>query len=111
MVCAPLQIYIVLSIFTIITFAFNLWSNIKVADIQNPSETVFKIQAKQNSTWGLVVKIIFLILYGYLIHVMCLNKLDKYAWIIMFFPALFSLYNMFYSSAIGAIMAIRGASN
>ena len=71
MVCAPLQVYIVLSIFTIITYGFNLWSNIKVADIQNPSETVFKIQAKQNSTWGLVVKIVFLILYGYLIHVMC----------------------------------------
>tara|TARA_B100000902_G_scaffold398811_1_gene466990 strand:- start:1622 stop:1957 length:336 start_codon:yes stop_codon:yes gene_type:complete len=108
MVCAALQVYIVLSIFTIITYGFNLWSNIKVVDVQDPSETLFKVQAKQNSTWGLIVKIVFLVLYGYLIHVMCQNKLEKYAWIIMFFPILHFYYNMFYSSAIGAIMAIRG---
>ena len=108
MVCAPLQIYIVLSIFTIITYSINLWTNIKVIDVENPSDSLFKVQAKQNSAVGLFVKIIFIILYGYLLSVMCQNNLEKYAWIVMFFPMLYFLYNMFYISAIGAIMAIRG---
>ena len=108
MVCAPLQIYVVLSIFTIITYSINTWSNIKVIDFENPSDSLFKIQAKQHSAAGLFIKILFIILFGYLISVMCHNKLEKYAWIVMFFPALHFLYNMFYTSAIGAIMAIRG---
>ena len=108
MVCAPLQIYVVLSIFTVITYSINLWSNIKVIDFENPSNTLFKVRAKEHSAAGLFIKIIFMILYGYLLSVMCENKLEKYAWIVMFFPMLYFLYNMFYTSAIGAIMAIRG---
>ena len=106
--CAPLQVYIVISIISIITFIINMFTNVHVTQVNNPSDLYLKVQASKHGYIALFIKIVFIILFGYLLQVMCDNKLDKYVWIVMFFPFIIFLFVTLYSMSIGAISAIRG---
>ena len=106
--CAPLQVYIVISIISVITYLINMFSTVHVTEVSNPSDLYLKVQSTRNGYMALAIKILFIIIFGYLIQVMCNNKLQKAAWIVMFLPFIMFLFIMLYAMSIGAIMAVRG---
>ena len=106
--CAPLQVYVVISIISVITYVINMISTVHVQSIYNPGDHFVKSESVKNGYLALAIKILFLILYGYLLQVLCKNKLDTVAWIIMFLPFILIAFIMLYAMAIGGIMAIRG---
>ena len=106
--CAPLQVYIVISIISVITYLINMFSNVQVLNVNNPSDMYLKVQSARYGYIALFVKILFIILFGYLIQVLCNNKLQRIAWIIMFLPFILILFIILYAMSIGAIMAVRG---
>ena len=107
-VCAPLQVYVVLSIISVITYLINMFSTVHVAEVSNPSDMYLKVQSQNHGYMALAIKILFIILFGYLIQVMCDNRLEKAAWIVMFLPFVLFLFIVLYAMSIGAIMAVRG---
>ena len=107
-VCAPLQVYVVISIISIITYLINMFSTIHVKEVSNPSDLYLKVLSARHGYMALAVKILFIIIFGYLIQVMCDNKLEKVAWVVMFLPFVLFLFVALYAMSIGAIMAVRG---
>jgi tetrahydromethanopterin S-methyltransferase subunit E len=85
-----------------------MFSTIHVKEVSNPSDLYLKVQSERHGYMALVVKILFIILFGYLVQVMCDNKLQKVAWIVMFLPFVLFLFVILYTMSIGAIMAVRG---
>ena len=106
--CAPLQVYVVLAIISVITYMINMYSSIHVVETQNPSDLYLKTVSTQHGYMALLVKIVLIILFGYLLQVLCDNKLVDVAWIVMFFPFILFLFVALYAMSIGAIMAVRG---
>ena len=106
--CAPLQVYIVISIISVITYLINMFTSLQVRQVKNPSDLYLRIQSERHGYMALAVKILFIILFGYLVQVMCDNKLEKVAWIVMFLPFVLFLFIVLYAMSIGAIMAVRG---
>ena len=106
--CAPLQVYIVISIISVLTYLLNMFSSIHVKEVSNPSDLYLKILSQRHGYMALAVKILFIIIFGYLIQVMCNNKLEKVAWVVMFLPFVLFLFIALYAMSIGAIMAVRG---
>ena len=106
--CAPLQVYVVISIISVITYLINMFSTIHVKEVSNPSDIYLKVLSERHGYMALAVKILFIIIFGYLIQVMCDNRLEKVAWIVMFLPFVLFLFVALYAMSIGAIMAVRG---
>ena len=107
-ICAPLQIYILIAVISVITYLINMFSTVHVTQVKNPSDLYLKVQSKNHGYIALAIKILFIILFGYLIQVMCDNRLEKAAWIVMFLPFVLFLFIVLYAMSIGAIMAVRG---
>ena len=105
--CAPSQVFSVLAVISVIVYLINLFTkaNIKTIDI---TDYMYKTDAIKNAYMALAVKIVMLVLYGYFLQVLCNNKLDKVAWVVLFYPFLVSLFVILYSSSIGLLSAIRG---
>ena len=76
--CAPLQVYVVISIISVITYLINMFSTVHVAEVNNPSDMYLKVQSARYGYIALFIKILFIIMFGYLIQVMCNNKLEKF---------------------------------
>ena len=106
--CAPLQVYVVISIISVITYLINMFSIIHVKEVSNPSDLYLKVLSARHGYMALAVKILFIIIFGYLLQVMCDNKLEKIAWVVMFLPFVLFLFIVLYMMSIGAIMAVRG---
>jgi len=106
--CAPLQVYIVISIISVITFVVNTLTGAQIKNIYNPGANFIQKDSVKNIYLALLIKILFLVLYGYLLQVLCNNNLDKVAWIIMFMPFILIAFITLYAMAIGGIMAVRG---
>tara|TARA_B100000683_G_C12176695_1_gene426610 strand:- start:99 stop:461 length:363 start_codon:yes stop_codon:yes gene_type:complete len=106
--CAPLQVYIVISIISVITYLINMFTSLQVRQVKNPSDLYLRVQSERHGYMALAVKILFIILFGYLVQVMCDNKLEKVAWVVMFLPFVLFLFIVLYAMSIGAIMAVRG---
>ena len=107
-ICAPLQIYIVIAVISVITYLINMFSTVHVAEVKNPSDIYLKVQSQNHGYIALAIKMLFIVMFGYLIQVMCQNNLERIAWIVMFLPFVLVLFIVFYSMSIGAIMAVRG---
>ena len=105
--CAPSQVFMVLAVISVIIYLINMFTNanIKTVDV---TDYMYKSNAIQNAYMALAVKIVMLVLFGYLLQVLCDNKLDRVAWIVLFFPFLMMGFTVLYSSSIGIINAIRG---
>ena len=105
--CAPTQVFMVLAVISVIIYLINMYTNanIKTVDV---TDYMYKSNAIQNAYLALAVKIVMLVLFGYLLQVLCDNKLDRVAWIVLFFPFLMIAFTVLYSSSIGIINAIRG---
>lgn len=106
--CAPLQVYIVISIISVVTYLINMFSIVHVTQVNNPSDMYLKVQSARYGYIALFIKILFIILFGYLIQVMCDNRLEKVAWVVMFLPFVLFLFIVLYAMSLGAIMAVRG---
>ena len=109
--CAPLQVYIVISIISVITFVVNTLTGAQIKNIYNPGANFIQKDSVKNIYLALLIKILFLVLYGYLLQVLCDSKLDRVAWIVLFFPFLMIAFTVLYSSSIGILSAIRGNKN
>ena len=105
--CAPSQVFIVLAVISIIIYLINMFTsaNIKTIDVTN---YMYRTDAIQNAYLALVVKVVMLILYGYFLQVLCDNKLERIAWIVLFFPFLVFAFIVLYGTSIGILSAIRG---
>jgi hypothetical protein len=105
--CAPSQVFSVLAVISVIIYLINLFTsaNIRTVDV---TDYMYKTNAMTNAYIALAVKIVMLILYGYVLQVLCDNKLEKVAWIILLFPFLLIGFTVLYSTSVGLISAIRG---
>ena len=85
--CAPSQVFSVLAVISVIIYVINMFTNfnIRTVDVTN---YMYKTNAINNAYVALAVKIVMLILYGYVLQVLCDNKLERVAWIILLFPFL-----------------------
>ena len=107
--CAPSQVFSVLAVISVIIYLINLFTsaNIQTVDV---TDYMYKTNAINNAYVALAVKIVMLILYGYVLQVLCDNKLEKVAWIILLFPFLLIGFTVLYSTSVGLITSIRGGS-
>ena len=64
--------------------------------------------AIKNGYMALAVQVLFLILYRYLLQVLCKNKLDRVAWVILFLPYVLFGFIVTYSMSMGALAVVRG---
>ena len=105
--CAPSQVFVVLAVISVIIYLINMFTkaNIKTIDV---TDYMYRTDAIQNAYMALAVKIVMLVLYGYFLQVLCDNKLDRIAWIILFFPFLLFAFVVLYGTSIGILSAIRG---
>ena len=106
--CAPVQVYGVLAFIAVFAYVLHMTFNVQVKQTVDVTDYYFKNDAVQYGYMALALKVIFLIIYGYLLSVLCDNKLDKVAWIILFMPYVLVGWHMAYAQSIGAINAIRG---
>ena len=83
----------------------SLIPNIQTVDI---TDYMYKTNAMNNAYAALAIKIVMLILYGYVLQVLCDNKLERVAWIILLFPFLVIGFLVLYSTSVGLISSIRG---
>ena len=106
-ICAPSQVFSVLAVVSVIIYLINMFTsaNIRTVDV---TDYMYKTNAMTNAYIALAIKIVMLILYGYILQVLCDNKLDKVAWIILLFPFLLVGFTILYSTSVGLITAIRG---
>jgi hypothetical protein len=106
-ICAPSQVFSVLAVISVIIYLINMFTsaNIRTVDV---TDYMYKTNAMTNAYIALVVKIVMMILYGYVLQVLCDNKLERVAWIILLFPFLLLGFTVLYSTSVGLISAIRG---
>lgn len=105
--CAPSQVFSVLAVISVIIYLINLFTsaNIQTVDI---TDYMYKTDAVNNAYLALAIQIVMLILYGYVLQVLCDNKLERVAWIILLFPFLVVGFLVLYSTSIGLLSALRG---
>ena len=106
-ICAPSQVFSVLAVISVIIYIINMFTslNIRTVDV---TDYMYKTDAINNAYAALAVKVIMLILYGYVLQVLCNNKLERVAWIILLFPFLLIGFLVLYSTSVGLITAVRG---
>ena len=106
-ICAPSQVFSVLAVISIVIYLINMFTslNIRTVDV---TDYIYKTDAINNAYAALAVKIVMLILYGYVLQVLCDNKLERVAWIILLFPFLLIGFLVLYSTSVGLISAVRG---
>ena len=105
--CAPSQVFSVLAVISVVIYVINMFTsfNIRTVDVTN---YMYKTDAINNAYAALAVKIVMLILYGYVLQVLCDNKLERVAWIILLLPFLLIGFLVLYSTSVGLISAVRG---
>ena len=69
--CSPVQVYIVLAVISIIFYLINMFTTVHVNDPINPGSYLFKNNAVQYGYMALVLKVVFHIMFGYLLQVLC----------------------------------------
>ena len=106
--CTPVQVFVVLAVISTIIYLINMFTTVHVSDPVDPGNYLFKNNAVQFGYMALVLKIIFYIIFGYLLQVLCKNRLDRVAWIILFLPYVLFGFIMLYAMSMGALATVRG---
>ena len=106
--CTPLQVFVVLAVISTIIYLINMFATVHVSDPVDPGHYLFKNNAVQYGYMALALKIFFYIIFGYLLQVLCKNKLDRVAWIILFLPYVLFGFIVFYAMSMGALAVVRG---
>lgn len=106
--CTPVQVFVVLAVISTIFYVINMFMNVHVSDPIDPGSYLYKSNAVQYGYMALVLKIVFYILFGYLLQVLCDYKLDRAAWVALFLPQVLFGFIMLYAMSMGALATIRG---
>ena len=106
--CTPVQVFVVLAVISTIIYLINMFTTVHISDPVDPGDYLFKNNAVQFGYMALVLKVIFYIMFGYLLQVLCNNRLDKVAWIILFLPYVLFGFIMLYAMSMGALATVRG---
>ena len=106
--CTPLQVFVVLDVISTIIYLINMFATVHVSDPVDPGHYLFKNNAVQYGYMALALKIFFYIIFGYLLQVLCKNKLDRVAWVILFLPYVLFGFIVFYAMSMGALAVVRG---
>ena len=106
--CAPVQVFTVLAIISTVLYLINMFTNVHTNDPVDPGSYLLKNNAVQYGYMGLVLKVVFYIMFGYLLQVLCKNRLDSVAWIVLFLPYVLFAFIMLYVMSMGALATIRG---
>ena len=106
--CTPVQVFVVLAVISTIFYLITMFTNVHISDPVDPGSYLYKNNAVQYGYMALVLKIIFYIMFGYLLQVLCKHRLDNVAWIILFLPYVLFAFIMVYVMSIGALATIRG---
>ena len=106
--CTPVQVFVVLSVISTILYLINMFTTIHVSDPVDPGSYLYKNNAVQFGYMALVLKVVFYIMFGYLLQVLCKNRLDRVAWIILFLPYVLFAFIIVYAMSMGALATIRG---
>ena len=106
--CTPVQVFVVLAVISTIFYLITMFTNVHISDPVDPGSYLYKNNAVQYGYMALVLKIIFYIMFGYLLQVLCKHRLDNVAWIILFLPYILFAFIMVYVMSIGALATIRG---
>ena len=106
--CTPLQVFVVLAVISTIIYLINMFATVHLSDPVDPGHYLFKNNAVQYGYMALALKIFFYIIFGYLLQVLCKNKLDRVAWIILFLPYVLFGFIVFYAMSMGALAVVRG---
>ena len=109
-ICAPSQVFAALAVISVIIYVINMFSNVNIQTI-DVTNYMYKTNAINNAYIALAVKIVMLILYGYMLQVLCNNKLERVAWIILLFPFLLVAFLVLYSTSVGLLTAIRSSNS
>lgn len=106
--CTPLQVFVVLAVISTILYIINMFTTVHVNDPVDPGSYLFKNNAVQYGYMALVLKVVFYIMFGYLLQVLCKNRLDTVAWIVLFLPYVLFAFIMLYVMSMSALATIRG---
>ena len=106
--CTPVQVFVVLAVISTILYIINMFTSVHVNDPVDPGSYLFKNNAVQYGYMALVLKVVFYIMFGYLLQVLCKNRLDRVAWIVLFLPYVLFAFIMLYVMSMGALATIRG---
>ena len=106
--CTPLQVFVVLAVISTILYIINMFTSVHINDPVDPGSYLFKNNAVQYGYMALVLKVVFYIMFGYLLQVLCKNRLDRVAWIVLFLPYVLFAFIMLYVMSMGALATIRG---
>ena len=106
--CTPVQVFVVLAVISTIFYLINMFTTVHVNDPIDPGSYLYKNNAVQYGYMALVLKVVFHIMFGYLLQVLCKNRLDRIAWIILFLPYVLFAFIIVYAMSMGALATIRG---
>ena len=106
--CTHVQVFVVLAVISTILYIINMFTSVHVNDPVDPGSYLFKNNAVQYGYMALVLKVVFYIMFGYLLQVLCKNRLDRVAWIVLFLPYVLFAFIMLYVMSMGALATIRG---
>ena len=106
--CTPLQVFVVLAVISTILYIINMFTTVHINDPVDPGSYLFKNNAVQYGYMALVLKVVFYIMFGYLLQVLCKNRLDSVAWIVLFLPYVLFAFIMLYVMSMSALATIRG---
>jgi hypothetical protein len=106
--CTPVQVFVVLAVISTIFYLINMFTTVHVNDPVDPGSYLYKNNAIQYGYMALVLKVVFYIMFGYLLQVLCKNRLDNVAWIVLFLPSVLFAFIMVYSMSMGALAVVRG---
>jgi hypothetical protein len=106
--CTPVQVFVVLAVISTIIYLINMFTSVHTNDPVDPGYYLFKNNAVQYGYMALVLKIVFYVMFGYLLQVLCKNRLDSVAWIVLFLPYVLFAFIMLYAMSMGALAVVRG---
>lgn len=106
--CTPVQVFVVLAVISTITYLINMFTNVNIKEPVDPGSYLFKNNAVQYGYMALILKIIFYVMFGYLLQVLCKNRLTKVAWVVLFLPAVLFGFIVIFAMSMGALAVVRG---
>ena len=106
--CTPVQVFVVLAVISTIFYLINMFTTVHVNDPVDPGSYLYKNNAVQYGYMALVLKVVFYIMFGYLLQVLCKNRLDNVAWIVLFLPYVLMAFIVVFGMSMSALAVARG---
>jgi len=106
--CTPVQVFVVLAVISTILYLINMFTSVHVNDPVDPGSYLFKNNAVQYGYMALVLKVVFYVMFGYLLQVLCKNRLNNVAWIVLFLPYVLFAFIVVFAMSMSALAVVRG---